>query len=198
MSRVLRSIVGLGVSAIVVLTSGTLNARITWNLRPPGTNTYDWTLRQHWSYNRYGASAGYGGCSGDCYYHSLGSDEPDVSWGGAQPFCLEVTTYAGQYTPNPDTVIEVEISGNPWQLISDDFGGTLQSHARIWIQPVMTTMVVRLRVRPYGPWGNNDEFFVTITRRDLTKSQCTSGQSLPWAQITDSPQYAVTLGNVNH
>ena len=115
--------------------------------------------------------------------------------------CLEVTTHPGLHTPNPDTVIEV-YNGGYWQLINDDFGGTLQSHARIWISAPAATMEFALRVRAYGPYQNSDDFYVTITRRDISESQCTSGQSaIPWAQITQvggNPQAIVTLSSFHY
>jgi hypothetical protein len=197
----LRLRASIGVCAAALLTAQPAFARITWDLKPTGTNNYDWTLRQHWHYNRTGASAGYGSCYGNCNYHSLGADnDPDVSWGGpgnAAPECLEVTTYPGQYTSNPDSVIDVlDSNTGTWLLISDDFGGTYQSHARIWIEAPVTTLSAHLRVRPYGYYSNSDEFYVTITRRDLTKSQCTSGQtSIPWVQITNSPSLTFTLSS---
>jgi len=208
--RLIKTILFLGVGTFSMLRPDSSDARITWDLQPPGTNAYDWTLRQNWTFNRQGASGSYGNCNGDCNYHSLGADsyvdcgdpdhsncaDPDVSWGGvgrgaaaAAPMCLEVTTLPGQYTSNPDTVIEVQDNSGNWLMISDDVGQTWQSHARIWIEAVTTTMAFHLRIRAYSSYHNLDEFVVAITRRDLNKSQCTSGQTaIPWVQITDSGQ----------
>jgi len=199
MTRFLR----LGISAVVLMTAATSLAKVTWDLQPSGTGTYDWTLRQHWFFDEQGATDAYGGgCTAmaPCSFHSLANV---VSWGGpgmAAPECLELTTYPGNPwdTPNPDTVIEVSDQNNAWQMVNDDYGGTWQSHARVWIEPIRTTMTAKLRVRAYSSAHNSDDFYVGITRRDLTKSQCTSGQStIPWVQITDSPSFNVTL-STNH
>ena len=88
-----------------------------------------WTaLRQHWTFNRQGASGAYGPCYGDCNYHSIGADtgapqaDSNVSWGGsgteAAPECLEVTTYPGVYTSNPDTTV-IEGAGRFWNVAND-------------------------------------------------------------------------------
>jgi len=193
----------VGIGTAILLHAAPSPARITWDLKPAGTGSYDWTLRQHWTFNRTGASGNYGPCNSDCNYHSLGESGDGgggvVSWGGpgrAAPECLEVTTYPGAFTANPDTVIEVDVSGQGWQMVSDDFGGTWQSHARIWIEPVVTTMVFHLRVRAYSSSHNSEDFNVTITRRDLTKAQCTSDQTtIPWVQVTDSPSLTATLSS---
>lgn len=197
MLKILRMGVSTMVAAALLLQPTMSFAKITWNLKPVGTGSYDWTLRQHWRFNRTGASGNYGPCNGDCNYHSLGDfGDADVSWGGpgkAAPVCLEITTYPGAFTANPDTVIEMVDTSNDWQRISDDFGGTLLSHARIWIEPVTTTMTFHLRIRAYSSSHNSDDFDVTITRRDITKAQCTSDQTtIPWVQFTDSPQFTVT------
>ncbi len=200
MYRTIRLGMNLGIAAAIFLQATTSLAKITWNLQPAGTGAYDWTLRQHWRFNEQGASSQYAPtCGGGCSYHSLGSDsnDKDVSWGGpnmAKPECLEVTTYRGAYTSNPDTMIEVLDGSNAWQVVSDDFGGTYQSRARIWIEAAKTTMTFGLRVRSYRPANNSDDFDIAITRRDITKSQCTSGQTtIPWVQITDDPTFKVTL-----
>jgi hypothetical protein len=189
-----------GLGAALFLQASVSSAKITWNLKPTGMGDYDWTLRQHWNFNKTGGSGTYGPCTNNnCNYHSLGdfNDGADVSWGGpgkAAPECLEVTTYPGAFTSNPDTVIEVVDEGSNWQRISDDFGGTLQSHARIWIEPVNTTMTFHLRIRAYSSGHNTDDFDVTITRRDISKAACTSNQTtIPWVQITDSPQLTFTM-----
>lgn len=199
MKKLCRLGLKLGMGAAVLTLAATSLAKITWDLKPSGLGNWDWTLKQHWTFNRLNGTGAYGSCNGNCSYHSLGGDysDPDVSWGGpghAAPECLEVTTYPGAFTSNPDTVIEVLDANQVWQRINDDFGGTLQSHARIWIEPVLTTMTFHLRVRAYNSGHNSDDFYVGITRRDVSKATCTSGQStIPWLQITDSPQLTYTL-----
>jgi hypothetical protein len=187
---------GLGISAALLTAAGPSSAKITWNLQPSGTGAYDWTLRQHWTFNLPNGTNAYSCSSGNCSYHEIA---PIVSWGGpgmAAPECLELVTYPGNSwgTPNPDTVIEVSDTSGNWQRISDDYGGTLQSHARIWIAPVTTTMTAFIRVSAYSSSHNSDDFYVGITRRALNQSDCTSGQStIPWVQITDSPHLTVTV-----
>lgn len=190
-----------GIGASVLLTAGLACAKVTWNLQPAGTGTWDWSLVQHWTFNRPGAP-------GEPNYHSIGSDDDrNNAWGFsdpteiAAPECLEITTSPGSGGRNTDTVIEVQDTGYNWQVVSDDFGGTYQSHARIWIQPVTSTMAFALRVRAYSSYSNSDDFFITTTRRDFGSSQdpkasCTSGQTaIPWVQITDSPHFTVTLSS---
>jgi|GEM_PF-6481760 len=199
--RVIRLATHLGIAAAILLQAATSLAKITWDLKPTGTGNYDWRLRQHWRFPEAGASSDYAPtCSDNCNYHSLGSenDGKDVTWGGpgrAAPECLEVATYPGAFTSNPDTMIETYDSG-VWRMVNDDFAGTWQSKARIWVEPVNTTMIFGLRVRAYSPSHNLDDFDITITRRDITKSQCTSGQTtIPWVQVTDSPALTVTLSS---
>jgi hypothetical protein len=196
MTRLFRLGLKLGLGAAMLTTAATSLAKITWDLKPSGTGAYDWTLRQHWTFDESGGTGVYGSCNGNCSYHSIGTNVAWVEENGSKsaPECLELTTYPGRGTPNPDTVIEVLDTSNLWQRISDDYGGTLQSHARIWIQPVVTTMTFALRVRSYSSAHNGDEFYVGITRRDISKASCTSGQTtIPWVQITDSPARTITL-----
>jgi hypothetical protein len=185
----------LGLGAAIFLQATASSAKITWDLKPAGTGSYDWSLLQHWTFNRTGAVGSYGGCNGDCNFHSLGVEgdggNGDVTWGsaGAADECFEITTLAGAWTSNPDTVIEVEDpgAGYAWQRISDDFGGTLLSHARVWIQSDAHTLTFRLRVRAYSSAHNSDDFNFKMVRRDISKASCTSNQTtIPWAQITST------------
>jgi hypothetical protein len=194
-----RSAIGLGIGAAVLLTAAVSLAEIRWDLQPPGTNAYDWTLTQHWRYMEGGAGNSNYGCSAsDCSYHPIG--ESNTFWGGAPnsgaPECLEVTTLPTTTTLNPDTVIEVyDSNANQWKYINDDFGGTYQSHARIWFEGSGTRSSL-VRVRAYSSSHNSDDFKITITRRDLTKAACTSGQSsIPWAQISEPtpPTFVLTM-----
>jgi len=213
MKRFLRLGVNLGMSAAVLLTAATSLARVTWNLKPAGMGDYDWTLKQHWEFNRTGASSSLGNCVQNCNYHSYGADEPDVSWGTsdpngnnrtAAPECLEIQTYAGIITANPDTVIDVKDQNGTWQLVNDDFGGggSRISRARIWIDNLVTTMTFHMRIRAYSSVHNSDDFYVTTTRRDFganvatARAACTSGQTtIPWVQVTDSPTSTVTFSS---
>lgn len=184
----------LGLSAAIFLQASVSSAKITWDLQPAGTGAWDWSLLQHWTFNRTGAVGSYGNCNGDCNYHSLGTEDDgeggNVSWAAADE-CLELTTMPGAWTANPDTVIEVQSSG-AWQMVSDDFGGTWQSHARIWIH-TNSTLTFRLRVRAYSSARNSDDFYIQTIRRDISQAACTSGQStIPWAEINDS---GVTMSN---
>jgi hypothetical protein len=198
-----RSTMGLGIGGAVLLTVATSLARITWDLQPAGTGAYDWTLTQHWTFNvTGGGDSNLPSCSNhDCSYHPIGDNTygGNTVWGpNAAPECLELTTWPGTLTTNPDTVIEVlDPATNSWKYISDDYGNTFQSHARVWFEAAGTASSF-LRVRAYSSYRNSDDFQITITRRDLTKAQCTNGQTaIPWVQIsqptTTPPTVVVTM-----
>lgn len=179
----------LGLSAAILLQATVSSAKITWDLKPSGTGSYDWSLLQHMTFNRTGAVGSYGGCNGDCNFHSLGDygdgEGGNISWARAADECFELTTKAGDWTANPDTVIEVSKSGSDWQMVSDDFGGTLASHARIWIESDGSVLTYQLRVRAYSSYSNAGDFYLQTVRRDISKKACTSDQTaLPWAQIS--------------
>ncbi|HEV3057179.1 MAG TPA: hypothetical protein VGY48_02975 [Vicinamibacterales bacterium] len=220
MSRTFKLSTGLGVGAAVFLTTAISTANIQWD-QPSGTNPYDWTITQHWVYNRtvaqYNTTYAPWACTYGCMYHAIGDGNGNTSWGGpglAAPECLEIATHPTQTTTNPDTVIEVMGGDAQWQMVNDDFGGTLQSRARIWINASQATMEFGLRIRGYSTNQQFDDFLVTITRRDTSygnsqcapghcttaqlESACTSGQTIPWADITQvsgAPSAVITLSN---
>lgn len=208
-----RSIMGLGIGAAVLLTAAVLFAEIRWDLQPAGTDAYSWTLTQHWRFNYTGLGTqamDHANCNNNpstCTYHPIGGDGgySNTFWGtsgtsGAAAECLEVTTWPGTVTTNPDTVIEVlDPASNTWKYISDDYNDTYQSHARIWIEGTGTGSS-QLRIRPYSTADNADDFKVTITRRaDLNNNiSCTSGQTdIPWVQISQltPPTVVVTVSS---
>jgi hypothetical protein len=198
-----RSTMSFGIGATVLLTAAVLFADIRWDLQPAGTGAFDWTLTQHWRFNfTGGGNSNLPSCNNDCSYHPIGDNTygGNTFWGGshAAPECLELTTWPGTVTTNPDTVIEVlDPATNSWKYISDDYGGTHQSHARVWFEGAGTASSF-LRVRAYSSYDNSDDFKFTITRRDLTKAQCTSGQTaIPWVQISQPtpPTVVVTVSN---
>jgi hypothetical protein len=183
-----------------LLTAASASAKITWNLQPSGAGAYDWTLQQHWYFDTLGPT------QTDPSYHLLGEDVGlpgneggDVAWPGFAGECLEITTLPGLYTSNPDTRIWVYSNNTAtWLSVNDDFGGTVQSHARIWIgaQPAGAgTLVFNIKVAAYGYWDNSQDFVNTITRRDITEAACTTNQTtIPWAQVViNQGQTSVTL-----
>jgi hypothetical protein len=85
-----------------------------------------------------------------------------------------------------------------WYSLNDDFGGTLQSKARIWLAfPVGIDGSFFAKVAPFDPTEDLEDFELIVTRRDLTESQCTTGQTtIPWAKFkgTSGPStYTLTL-----
>ena len=108
-------------------------------------------------------------------------------------------------TANPDTRIWVRDDAYNWYSLNDDSGGTLQSKARIWLAfPVGVDGSFFAKVAPYRSfpepgYGDYEDFELIVTRRDLTESQCTTGQTtIPWAKFqgTSGPStYTLTLSS---
>jgi hypothetical protein len=78
--------------------------------------------------------------------------------------------------------------GTNWRSVNDDFGGTLQSKARFWIATAGgVSLDFLIRVEAFNATYNSMDFFLNFTRRDLTESACTTGQTtIPWAKMKTS------------
>ena len=117
---------------------------------------------------------------------------PQASW------CLEMETFPGT-TANPDTRLYIQDSGGNYLSVNDDFGGTLQSKARYWFNPSPSSLDWVLAVGAYNSAHNGDDFTMRYTRRDLSESACTTGQTtIPWAKfVGGGSSFTVTL-SPNH
>jgi|SRR5882724_4673570 len=169
--------VALSAFAALLLVASSGHAAITWNLQPPGTGAWDWTLSgENWTYNITDPVTGIAS--------ALWSG---IAWGPAAGHCIELATLPGSGTQNPDTRIWIQQGASGvWKSINDDFGGTLQSKARLWVS--MTSKVgsleYYLKIAAYAAPENTQDFALTETRRDLSQAACTTGQTtIPWASI---------------
>jgi hypothetical protein len=198
MSKMTRFKYGLPLAAATLLSASPGNAALTWNLAPSGTGAWDWTFTPQGFFT-------YSSGTMEDYYGQSVNDLSLTSfpWNPAAPECIELSTAPGLETANPDTRIWIEGSAtNPTGhhcvpgscSINDDFNGTLQSKARIWLPGSAVGQTVEIFIEPYSPSGDGDTFNLIVTRRDLTQAQCTTGQTtIPWAvynsgsQITLSP-----------
>jgi len=169
--------------ATVVLLAAALNvglleapaqAAVTWDLKPSGAGDYDWTLGSYHWYQELNNNLGRNTFS-----------LRGILWGNSAAECLEYSTAPGRYYSNPDTRIWVwDGAANVYRSINDDFGGTLQSKARVWIALDASGGEYDVQVAPWSTDGNSDDFKLTVTRRDLTEAQCTTGQTtIPWAKV---------------
>lgn len=108
------------------------------------------------------------------------------------PHCIELET-----TGNSDTRIFVN-DHSTQRSVNDDFGGTLQSKARIWLsQSPGGTLDWVGYVGAYSSSHNSEVFQLKFTRRDISEAACTTGQStIPWAKIVgNTASYTVTLSS---
>jgi hypothetical protein len=178
---------GLPLVAAALLSASPGNAALTWNLAPSGTGAWDWTFTPQ-GFFYYSSPVEATGGTGQTVQTLQWTSFP---WSPAAPECIELSTAPGLETPNPDTRIWIAgtatnptghtcIDGNC--SINDDFGGTLQSKARIWLPGSAVGQTVEIFIEPYSPSGDTDSFNLIVTRRDLTQVQCTTGQTtIPWA-----------------
>lgn len=74
--------------------------------------------------------------------------------------CYEIATSAVAGGVYMDTEILVKLPNNSvWQKLSDDYGGTLFSHARFWFgEDYVDPSKIFVRVAAYSPNSNNGEF----------------------------------------
>jgi hypothetical protein len=186
MKRYLMSTMGPPLAVVVAASLATVPARaaITWDLQPAGTGEWDWNLG--------GFNLSFpltDPVTGLNFYEWAG-----ISWNPAAAHCLEITTTPGYNTPNPDTRIWIYDHGT-YRSINDDFGGTYQSKARLWIGRTGSSLEWYIHIQAYSAYHNSEDFHFSITRRDLTQAACTTGQTtIPWASIVGAnSEYTVTL-----
>jgi hypothetical protein len=164
-------------------------AAISWDLRPSGTGNWDWRVRGLYEWHRENDSffvpwtAFYG-----------------FMWHQAADHCIEVATGPGRYVSNPDTRIWVRSwTGGTWQSVNDDFAGTLQSKARLWISyPVINGEPDEgeyfANIAPYNSVYEGQDFELIVTRRDLSEAACTTDQTtIPWVKIIGNGTQENTL-----
>jgi hypothetical protein len=113
-----------------------------------------------------------------------------------QGHCLELTTGPGATTPNPDTRIFV-VDHDVLRSVNDDYGGTLQSKARLWIgHTAGPSLPWIIHLEAYSDQQNQQDFKFQIERVEVDEPGCTTGQTLPWAAVKGTgSSYTVTLGN---
>jgi hypothetical protein len=180
MSRMIRVNVAAAAFAAMLFAASSGHAAITWNLQPAGTGAWDWTLSgENWIYPDYADPDPVTGIASAFW--------SGIAWGPAAGHCIELATLPGSGTQNPDTRIWVEQSNTGvWQSVNDDFGGTLQSKARLWVSMTSTigSLEYYLKIAPYAASENTQDFAFTETRRDLSQAACTTGQTtIPWVSI---------------
>jgi hypothetical protein len=106
------------------------------------------------------------------------------------PHCIELET-----TGASDTRIFVN-DHSVQRSVNDDFGGTLNSKARIWLSDTAgATLDWVSYVGAFSSAHNNEIFQLRFTRRDISMAACTTGQTtIPWAKIIGNTiSYTVTL-----
>ena len=185
-----RIALGLGTALSVALVAVASEAAISWNLKPSGTGNWDWNLRG--VYQRYDQSDGGGTFPYSLYYGFM--------WHNAADHCIEISTRPGRFHPNPDTRIWVKSgTAGTWKSVNDDFGGTLQSKARVWIQyPLINGTPSEgeyfLKIAPYSSSYFFDDYELVTTRRDLSEADCTTNQTtIPWVKIVGNGTAQATL-----
>jgi hypothetical protein len=163
--------------ATITLFVGNADAHTWFTLKPPGAGNFDWYNQTEPNFAV--ASDGIG-ASGGKYIQINGQNTSTAG------HCYELET-TPRTTSNPDTRIWV-FDGTNWRSVNDDFGGTLQSKARIWIATgggVALDFLVR--VEAFSAAYNSMDFYFKYTRRDITEAACTTGQTtIPWAKMKTS------------
>lgn len=144
-----------------------------WYLQPPGTGPWDWSYFTTVNF----ANSSDGTDGGFKYEQFQGQN---TSTNG---HCIELETqFAG--VANMDTRIYV-FNGTSTIAVNNNFGGTLYSRARFWMQSSGGVgLDYIIRVRANNAATNSGAFRVKFTRRDITEAACTTGQaSMPWAKM---------------
>jgi hypothetical protein len=181
-----RTLVALSAVLGFTLSASPSDAAVSWNLKPSGTGDWDWNLR--------GVYQWYDRIENDKVFSSF----QGITWarttGNMAPHCIELSTGPGRFVGNPDTRIWARTYEGAWFSINDDSNGTLQSRARLWISfPSAGQYFAKV-----APWndanGRFDDFELIVTRRDLSESACTTGQtSIPWAKFKQTSGFAYAL-----
>lgn len=191
--------VGLAGFCAALFATGPAAAYVSLTLQPTGTGPWDWTLTGPiWKFE--GADP----APLTTKYSTWGG----IGWSPAAAHCIELATLPGLQTSNPDTRIWVRTAAslnadftptaypgkttrNGYTSVSDDFGGTLQSKIRIWIDRTSTlgsTEFYSFKIASYSAAHNDADFRVSTTRLDVTKAACTTSQSIPWVAISLRPR----------
>ena len=183
-----RIVIGVSAALSVALMAEPSEAAISWNLKPSGTGNWDWNIRG--VYKWYDEQSG----SLPASFYS------GFMWSNAADHCIEIETRAGRWFSNPDTRIWVKAwTSAPWQSVNDDFGGTLQSKARIWIRyPVINGEPTQgeyfIKIAPHNSNHSFEDFELVTTRRDLSEAACTTNQTtIPWAKFIGTGSVQTTL-----
>jgi hypothetical protein len=181
-----RMAIGSGVLLSMALLTAPSDAAVSWNLKPSGTGNWDWNLKgvyQIYDYWDPNTSLPF-----TLYYGFM--------WHDAADHCIEISTGPGRFVANPDTRIWVgDGSGSVWS-VNDDFGGTLLSKARLWIQYTGATNEgpYNVWIKPYNSNYSFDDYELITTRRDLSEAACTTNQTtIPWVKIIGNGNLPSTL-----
>jgi hypothetical protein len=179
---------GLGAALSVALLAAPSEAAISWNLKPSGTGNWDWNVRGVYQWYDYQGE----GLPFTLYYGFM--------WVNSADHCIEISTGPGRYFANPDTRIWVTSgSGGTWQSVNDDFAGTLQSKARVWISyPTVNGTPDEgeyfIKIAPYNSSYSSNDYELISTRRDLSEAACTTNQTtIPWVKIIGNGTQHSTL-----
>lgn len=182
-----RILAGMGILIGVVLLAPPSQAAISWNLKPSGTGDWDWNLRGLPRFYDAVDDTGHG-------FTMLNGILWNRQGGNTAPYCMEVSTGPGRYFSNPDTRIWVLDQGGTAFSVNDDYAGTLQSRARLWISFPVGGGFYNARVASWSTAGSGDDFELILTRRDLSESACTTAQtSIPWAKIVQTSGFAYSI-----
>jgi hypothetical protein len=179
----------LSSAGIILITGNAFAALQQWNLKPPGTGSFDWT---HYTEHDFALSS-YSTVGGIKYFQLQGQN---ASTNG---HCIELeTTSAGS---EADTRIWL-FDGTNYRSVNDDFGGTHLSKARFWMLGSAASLDYIIHVRAYSSGAAYDsiKFNLVMTRRDISEAACTTGQTtIPWAKMKmpgGIANYgAITFGN---
>jgi hypothetical protein len=166
-----RVVMGVAAALGLTLLTAPSEAAVTWNLKPSGTGNWDWTVRGIYEWHDENDSFF---VPWTLFYGFM--------WSHAADHCIEVATGPGRFVANPDTRIWVKSwTAGTWQSVNDDFGGTLQSKARLWIALDGEYFV---NIAPYNSSYETQDFELIATRRDLSEADCTTNQTtIPWVKI---------------
>ena len=154
-------------SLFVLCSSSLVAAEIDFSIAPKaGMNDYDWTLTVPYNWEN------------DAQTNQISIQGLVESVHG---FCLEIETFPGETSENPDTVIFHPYTDS-WP-VSDNDGSGDQSKIRLWLDGVPDDVT--------GYWqldiengGGLVDFRLGMTRLNLNRSRCTTGQShTPWLRI---------------
>jgi hypothetical protein len=185
-NRLARTLPALVSAGLMLMTGNAFALDQWWNLTPGGTGNFDWTYEMFHDFalSPYGTNG---------TIKQLGLNGQNNSTVG---HCIELETTA---STEADTRIWI-FDGSTFRNVNDDFGGTHLSKARFWMLGPGLDYIIHVRTFGAGPAYDSIQFFLNVTRRDITEAARTTGQTtIPWVKMKRPGGIAnygtITFGN---